>query len=235
MTFKPNALAFGASVARNIAEADETEHLAFEAAQRHDRRHFPAAGLHQLVGERHLAGERQQQRHGVVRHFAQAIIRHVVDGDAALLRRRQVDIVDAKPEAADRLAARELPQQLAGKFCIGDEDGVGVARHGENVVGGRALRHAIFGIEPRQRFFRGVERRKDAVGDGDRGLGIGFSDSTPSPRVRERRMIQYPPTLEYLTSSRSNRGEAPHSCASLPTSPRTRGEVTRLTTQKPAG
>ena len=90
-----------------------------------------------------------------------------------LLRRRQVDIVDAKAETADRLAALELPQQLAGKLCIGDEDGVGVARHGENVVGGCALRHAVFGIEPRQRFFGRIERRKDAVGDGDQGAGHG--------------------------------------------------------------
>ena len=104
-------LGLGRQRAWDIAEADEAQHLAFEPAQRHDRRHFPAAGLHELVGERHLAGEREQQRHGVVGHFAQAIVRHVVDGDAAFLGRRQVDIVDAEAEAADGLAARELAQQ----------------------------------------------------------------------------------------------------------------------------
>ena len=44
---------------------------------------------------------------------------------------------------------------------------------GKDVVAGRALRHAVFGIEPRQRFFGGVERREDAVGDSDQGAGHG--------------------------------------------------------------
>ena len=108
-----------------------------EPVERHDRRHLPAAGLHQLVGERDLARQRQQQRHGVVGHFAQAIVRHVGDRDAELRRRRQVDVVDAEPEAADRLAARELAQQLAGQLGVGDEHGVGVARDRQDVVGRR--------------------------------------------------------------------------------------------------
>ena len=104
MTLMPKACALGATSARNVAEADEAEHGAFDAADRHHRRHFPAAGLHQFVGQRDLADQRQQQRHGVVGDFADAVVRHVIDGDAFLLGGRQVDIVDAEAEAADRLA-----------------------------------------------------------------------------------------------------------------------------------
>jgi hypothetical protein len=102
--------------------------------------------LHQLVGECHFAREREQNRHGVVGDFTQAVIGDVIDGNAERLRGRQIDIVDAEPEPADRLASRQLPQQLAGQFGICDENGVGIARYGENIVGGSALRHAIFGI-----------------------------------------------------------------------------------------
>ena len=75
----------------------------------------------------------------MVGHFAQAIIRHVIDRDAKRLGRRQVDIVDAEAEAADRSALFELPQQLTRKFGEGHENGVGVARHGKTIglVGGR--------------------------------------------------------------------------------------------------
>ena len=86
-------------------------------------------------------------------------------------RRRDVDVVDAEAEAADRLAARELAQQLAGQLGVGDEDGVGVARHRQDVVGRRALRHAQLGIDARERGLRRIERGKRAVGDGDQGTG----------------------------------------------------------------
>ena len=158
--FQSKRLGLGCERARNIAEAYEAERLAFQAPQRHDRRHFPAAGLHQLVGKRHLAGEREQQRHGVVGYFAQAIIRNVIDRDAELLCCGQIDVVDAKAEAADRLAVLQLPQQFARQLGVSHEDRIGVARGGENVVGGGAVRHAVFGIEPRQRVFGRIERGK---------------------------------------------------------------------------
>ena len=84
---------------------------------------------------------------------------------------RQVDIVDAEAEAADRLAARELAQQLARQLGVGDEHRVGVARDREDVVGRRALRHAQFRIDARQRRLGRIERGKRAVGDGDDGTG----------------------------------------------------------------
>ena len=45
--------------------------------------------------------QRQQQRYGVIGHFTDAVVRHVIDGDAFFLRGRQIDIVDAETEAAD--------------------------------------------------------------------------------------------------------------------------------------
>ena len=158
MTVRPNAFAFGASVRGMLPNPMRPSTWPAEPPQRHHRRHLPAAGLHQLVGERDLAGEREQQRHRVVGHLAHAIVRHVGDGDAALGRRRQVDVVDAEPEAADRLAALELAQEIAGKLGVGDEHRVGVARDRENIVGRRALRHAEFRVEARERRLRGIER-----------------------------------------------------------------------------
>ena len=74
--------------------------------------------------------------------------------------RRQVDIVDAEAEAADRLAAGELAQQLARQLGVGHEDRVGVARHGEDVVGAALFAMRILRIEPRQRLLRRIERGK---------------------------------------------------------------------------
>src|SRR5438552_10353919 len=106
---EPKRFGFWRKHARDIAEANEAQDLALKAAQRHDWRYFPAAGLHEFVGKGYFARERENERHGVVRHFAQAVIRHIVDGNAERLRGRQIDVVDTEPEAADRLAARQLP------------------------------------------------------------------------------------------------------------------------------
>ena len=157
--------------ARDVAEPDEAEHLALEPPDRHDGRHLPAAGLHEVVREHDLAGEREQERH--CGDFLHAIVRHVRHGDAALGRDRDIDIVDAEPKAADRTASRELAQQLARQLGVGDEDRVGVARHRQDVVGRRAFRHAQLGIETLERCDRRIERREHAVGDGDQGFGHG--------------------------------------------------------------
>jgi hypothetical protein len=68
----------------------------------------------------------------VVGDFADAVIRHVVDGDAFLLGGKEIDIVDAEAEAADRLAFCELGEDLTRELGIGDENGVGVFGDAEN-------------------------------------------------------------------------------------------------------
>ena len=158
MTSSPKAFALGASARGNVAEAEKAENAALEPVQRHDRWRLPAAGLHQLVGERDLAGHREQQRHRVVGDLAQAIVRHIGDGDAERCRGRQVDVVDAEAEPADHLAALELFEEIAGELGIGDEHRVGVARHREDVVGGRRFRHPQLRIDALERGDRGIER-----------------------------------------------------------------------------
>ena len=49
----------------------------------------------------------------MVGDFADAIVRHVIDGDAFLLCGGEIGIVDAEAEAADRLAFGELSEDLA--------------------------------------------------------------------------------------------------------------------------
>jgi hypothetical protein len=129
-------------LARNVAETDKTEHAAGEPVDRHHGRHLPASRLHQRVGLRNLPRQRQQQRHGVIGNLLHAVVRHISDGDAALRRGCDVDIVDAEAETADRLAAPQLTQQVARQLGVGDEDGVGVARHRQDIIGGRALGHS---------------------------------------------------------------------------------------------
>ncbi len=157
-------LRLGGDRARNIAEADQAEDLAAQTPDRHDRRHFPAARLHQAVGEGNLAREREQQRHGVVGNLVQAIVGHIGDRDPALRRRRNVDVVDAEAETADHLAALELAQQIAGQLGVGDEHRVGVARDRQDVLGRSALGHPHLGIDALERRHRRIERREDAVG-----------------------------------------------------------------------
>src|SRR5260370_33978519 len=82
---KPKRFGFGRKHARDIAEANEAQDLALKAAQRHDRRYFPAAGLYKFVGQSYFARERKNERHGMVRYFAEAVIRHIVDDDAERL------------------------------------------------------------------------------------------------------------------------------------------------------
>ena len=164
-------LRLGRHQPRNVAEADQAEHRSFDAADRHHRRHFPAAALHQFVGERDLADQRQQQRHGVVGDLADAVVRHVVDRDAFLLGGGQIDIVDAQAEAADHLAFGELGEDLARELGISHQNRVSVLGDGKNVVGIGAFRHAKCRIEPRQRRFGWIERWKNAIGDSNYSAG----------------------------------------------------------------
>src|SRR5207248_1968843 len=85
---KPKRFGFRREHARDIAEANEAQGLALEAAQRHDRRYVPAGRLHEFVGQSYFARERKNERHGVVGDFALAVIRHIVDRDAERLLRR---------------------------------------------------------------------------------------------------------------------------------------------------
>ena len=181
-------LRLGRHQARDMAEADEAEHGPFDAADRHHRRHFPAAALYQFIGERDFADQGEEQRHGVVGDLADAVVRYVIDGDAFFLGGGQVDIVDAQAEAADRLAFGELAEDFTRELGIGHQDGVGILGYRQNVVGIDTFRHAISRIELRQLRLGEIERRKHAVGDSNNRAGhwrlpssVGRDAAEPTP------------------------------------------------------
>src|SRR5215831_10781611 len=58
---QPERLGLRRQRARNVAEADETEHASGEPVDRDHGRHFPASGLHQLVRQRNFPRQREQQ------------------------------------------------------------------------------------------------------------------------------------------------------------------------------
>src|SRR5581483_1546504 len=68
-----------------------------------------------------------------------------------------------------------------------DEDRVGVACHCEDVLRARTLAHAVFGIEPRERLLRRIERGKWTVGDGDDGAGHGRNSGGRNESARTLR------------------------------------------------
>src|ERR1017187_6489319 len=124
----------------------------------------------------------------MVGDLADAVVRHVVDGDAFLVGGGQVDIVDTQAEAADRLAFGELAEDIARELGVGHQNGVGILGYRQNVVGIDAFRHAIGRIELRQRRLGEIERGKYAVGDSNHRAGhwklpssVGRDAAEPTP------------------------------------------------------
>ena len=164
---QPERLCLGRQRARNVAEADQSEHASGKPMNRDEWPHLPTPRLHQRIGLCDLAAKREDESHCMVGNLVHAIIRHVGHGDAKLARGGDIDVVDAEPEPADCLAFAQLPQQVAGQPGVGDENRVGVARHGEHVVGGRAFCCPKLRIDALERGLCGVERGKRAVGNRD--------------------------------------------------------------------
>ena len=204
MTVESEGLGLRHQRARNIAEADEPEHLAFEPAQRHDRRNLPAAGLHQAIGKRNFAGEREQQRHRVVGDFAQAVVRHVGDDDPEARGGGNIDVVDAEPEPADDLAAFQLLEEFARQLRVGHEDCVSVARDREDIVGGRRFRHPQFRINSLEGRAGRIERREGAVGDGNHRGHDSTSGLTMLGGVRPAMMAMMLSTTALAIASRTS-------------------------------
>ena len=83
----------------------------------------------------------------------------------------EIDVVDAETEAADRLAAGELREDLARELCVGHKHGIRVLGDGDDVVGIDAFRHAIGRIEPRQRSLGRIERGENTIGHSNHRAG----------------------------------------------------------------
>ena len=189
-----------------MAEANKAKHRTFDAADRHHRRHFPAAALHQLVGQRNFPDQRQQQRHGMVGDFADAVVRHVIDGDAFFLGGDQIDVVDAEAEAADSLAAGELPEHLARELGIGHKNGISILGDRDDVVGIDALRHAIGRIKPRQRCLGRIERGENTVGYSNHRAGhhkLRMQQIGTWRKLRQRRLHVHRASLRLSAISRA--------------------------------
>ena len=63
-----------------------------------------------------------------------AVVGHVYDLDAALARRRDVDVVIAGPAAREHAHAVQPRDRLPGETGVVDEDGVGALRRGHDLL-----------------------------------------------------------------------------------------------------
>jgi hypothetical protein len=116
-------------------EPDQAERLVGEL-EPGEARTLPAAGREHAVGLRDPAGEREQEREGVLRGGDDRGLRRVGDDDAALRGRRQVDVVHADACAADHLEPVGALDQVGRQLRpAADDDRV--------VVGDRARQVAV--------------------------------------------------------------------------------------------
>ena len=122
----------------DIAAADDAERLAGQLDP-HEARFLPLAGLRRAIGGRDLAGQREHHRDRVLGGGDRVAVGRVHDDDAALGRRRHVDIVDADAGAPDDF------QRVRGGEQLGRD--LGRRAHRQPVITGDAA--AQFGrIEP---------------------------------------------------------------------------------------
>ena len=128
----PECLGLGRNQLRNLAECHQSQHGSPQAMNRNHRPHLPFPRLRARIRRRDLADQRQQQRHGVVGHFVQAIIRDLRDHDALAGGDGDVHVVHADAEPRDHAALGHLRDHLASDLGIRGQNRVGVARHAEN-------------------------------------------------------------------------------------------------------
>ena len=89
---------------RDIAKAHQANRTAGKALDRFARRHFPFAGAHLTIIKGDLARGRQQQRHGVLGDFFNAVRRIIGDDDAGSRSGIQIDGVHADAITRDDFA-----------------------------------------------------------------------------------------------------------------------------------
>ena len=119
----------------NIAQPDQPEALASQPPRRNTRAPKPATCTQRIDVLEQTSVQHEQQAHGVVADFVQAIRGGVAHQDAALGRRVQVDHVDADAEPRDDPAASELHDDLTGQRHPGHDQGVGIGGVFEDAVG----------------------------------------------------------------------------------------------------
>ena len=111
----------------DAAEAEDPERLLVQL-DAGELRALPLARGERHVRLRHVAREREQQRHRVLGGGHDVGLRGVGDDDPALGRRRHVDVVDADPGAPDRTEVRPPVDEVLGELRRrADEDAVVLA------------------------------------------------------------------------------------------------------------
>ena len=116
-----HALGAPGDLAADAPQADDAERLAgYLGAD--ELVAVPPAGLHDRVGRRNAAGERQHQRDGVFggRHGVTA--GRVHDDDALARRGGHVDVVHADAGSGDRAELARLVEVLGGEFGLRPAD-----------------------------------------------------------------------------------------------------------------
>ena len=121
--------------------------------------------MYQRVAPRHVAGQRQHERHSVIGDLVLAVLRDVGHHDPLGRRRLQIHRVDPDAGAGDDPAPLEAVDQVRGQLGVRVDDRVGLGRHSQDV--GRTDRggHPEFGAERGEHLSRRFEIRERVVGD----------------------------------------------------------------------
>ena len=197
----------------DAAEADDAQGLALQL-DADEPLAVPPLGAHRGVGRRHVAGQREKQREGVLggrQHVGGGGVDHQ---DAQLGGRLDVDVVDADAGAADHLEPAAGGEQLAGDL--------GRAAHHQGVEAGDQLG------EPRPLRRRSALERSapeaaedvqaggvEGVGDQDAMHGAVLAgrwiDLRPAPR-RPARRTRWPPSRRSRRAGHRGLRCAPRPC-----------------------
>ena len=166
------------------AEADQAQRAPGQPPHARVLARRPVAGAHGLLHGGQLARRGQQQRHRVVRLFAEAEIRHVADDDPLAGGLVDRDAVGTCAQACDGAAGGQRGDHVGRQVAGDDQQRIAVARHGEDVI--RALPfdgHQLGARLRQQRHFLGLDRVGVGV-EPDRTQCHGaFSAGAPAPAL----------------------------------------------------
>ena len=144
--------------------ADDAHALALQTRAQHRGRTpaAPFAGAHQAFALAHAPCRGQHQRHRHVGSIFGEDTRRVGDGDGALARRVEVDVIDAGAEGSDESQPRAGLRQQAAVDAVGDGGNQYVSRlHGLDELGG--IERPVFRVQSRLEQLH--EPRLDRVGE----------------------------------------------------------------------
>ncbi len=126
----------------------------------------PAAAADQPFSFGEPARDREDQRHRHIRGVLGQDTRRVGHDDAALLRRREIDMVDAGPERGDQLERRTRGGQHLGVDSVADgrHQNIGLTDRGDQLG---SLKRFVGQVEPagKKLHHPGLNRVRELAGD----------------------------------------------------------------------